>query len=367
MLGMGVQGGGDAELSVQHLADQRDAGAAADQQDAAQGWRGPPGPSAAPGSSPRWSRSAPAGSSVSNSARVTRTVVLSPGRATGTRVSTSVERASLASTQSRRSRASPTVTAGSSGSSAAAPVAERAETCRSTASSKSTPPRCSTPSGCRGCGTRSRSSPARRRRRSRRRGRRRRPGRPVRPESGTRTGWPPPRARCSAGPRSARPSRRPGPAARAGTVPSSPGGSAPPRPAAAHPLGRGRSTTQRSRCAVSACGENGAPADHDRHVVTDPPLELPGQPVRLGQPTPLGRLTDQELPVRLEEQHRRDLQRPVAQTDHRRLGRAVRHRGRGEGRPEVNTQPVVSWRTSRGESRQKLIEPSVAAKVDQYR
>ena len=56
VFGVGVQGGGHGELAVQHLADQGDPGAAADQQDAAQRGRLRPGPLRAPGSSRRWSR-----------------------------------------------------------------------------------------------------------------------------------------------------------------------------------------------------------------------------------------------------------------------------------------------------------------------
>ena len=98
---------GRPNAAEQHLADQRDPGAAADQQDAAQRRDGSTRADvAAPGASPATVSASAGRIIVSNSARVSRTVVLSPGSATGTRVSTSVDSASLASTQSRRSRAS---------------------------------------------------------------------------------------------------------------------------------------------------------------------------------------------------------------------------------------------------------------------
>ena len=82
----------------------------------------------------------------SNSARVSRTAVATPGSATSTSVSLSVDSASLAAVHSRRSRAKAATIAGSSGSSSAAPP-RPARTWRNTPSSKSTPPSRSMPSG----------------------------------------------------------------------------------------------------------------------------------------------------------------------------------------------------------------------------
>ena len=257
----------------------------------------------------------------SNSARVTRTVVFSPGSATGTRVSTSVDRASLASTQSRRSRARPTVTAGSSGSSAVGSGPERAEHVPEHRLVEVDPAQVLDPL---------------------RRAQRPEPGvgllqhagvegaaaqvvdrdlvagrHPVlrRVLRGGGLGLGTPQHRTDAGHhrdlvQQLQPERPP--VRRVGQDHLG--------RRLAHPLGRrGDHPAQQVR-GQRLRRERGA-RDHDRYVVADPALELPGQPVRLGQPPPLGRLADHELPVGLEEQHRRDLQRPVAQADHRRLGR----------------------------------------------
>ena len=107
----------------------------------------------------------------------------------------------------------------------------------------------------------------------------------------------------------------------------------------AHPLTRGADHPAQQARGQRLRGERRA-GDHDRYVVTDPAFELAGEPIGLGQPAPLGHLADQELPVGLEEQYRRDLERAVAQTDDGGLSHAVRDGRGGEGGTEVNSQSV---------------------------
>ena len=83
----------------------------------------------------------------SNSARVRRTSVCSPGSSTGIDTSVSLDSASLASMHSCRRRATAACAAGSSGSSRSSPSCTAWRTWAYTASSKSMPPRRSMPSG----------------------------------------------------------------------------------------------------------------------------------------------------------------------------------------------------------------------------
>jgi hypothetical protein len=53
--------------------------------------------------------------------------------------------------------------------------------------------------------------------------------------------------------------------------------------------------------------------ESDRHLVTHPPLEVAGLPVRLDDRPAAGRLTDQQHPVLAQEQHRGHRVGPVAQ------------------------------------------------------
>ena len=106
----------------------------------------------------------------------------------------------------------------------------------------------------------------------------------------------------------------------------------------AHPVGRGGHDVLQQSGGEGLRRERVA-GDQDRHGVADPALELSNESVRLGQSATLRGLADEQRAVVAEEQHRRDLQRPVAEAEHGRLA-AVRHRGRGERGAEIDPEPV---------------------------
>jgi hypothetical protein len=105
-------------------------------------------------------------------------------------------------------------------------------------------------------------------------------------------------------------------------------------------------------------------AHQQRHRVAQAPLELAYKTFGFDQPATLGGLADQDLAVRLDEEHRRHLGRSVAKRQH--AGSAVTlHRSRGVGRAEVHTQPVTHARLHGGSVREAF-ELSVANENERH-
>jgi hypothetical protein len=79
--------------------------------------------------------------------------------------------------------------------------------------------------------------------------------------------------------------------------------------------------------------------EQDRHLVAQPPFELPGDPGRLADRAAAGRVPDQHDAVVAEEHHRRDLVGVVAERHDLRPSVAERGGGR-EGRADIDAEHI---------------------------